>query len=339
MSRSVASLPPRTLILIAALLAGLPGMARASDSVADWLERMQVALNTTDFRGTMIHVRGERIDTLRIIHRVDADGIRERIHALDGPPREILRTRDQVRCLLSESESMVVPNPFPGRLLEELPATALSGENAVYQVDFAGSGRVAGREARVVEILPTDEYRYGHRFWLDMETGMPLRSALLDDSGEAVQQLTFVTIEFGVEITDAELEPEFERPAMVAEFSGQPVARGSGAGIRRQPSWLPEQLPPGFQLSSVGSESGTGGQHLEHLLFSDGLASFSIYVEDAGSEPVVDGIDRMGPVHVYTGQVEDQRITVVGEVPAPTVTVIGKHLRRAIRPASMRHFD
>lgn len=342
MERGLASLPARVLVLITALLAGMPGLTRASDSsdsVSQWLERMQEAIDTTDFRGIMIHVRGDRIDTLGIIHRVDDDGVRERIHALDGPPREILRTRDHVRCLLSETETMVVPNPFPGRLLTRLPVAALAGQDAVYRMGFAGEERVAGRATRVVEIRPSDEYRYGHRFWLDMETGMPLRSALLDERGKPVQQLSFVSIEFGVEISDAELEPEFDRPVAVAEFSGQPVARGSDAALRNQPSWLPARLPPGFQLSSVGRESGAGGKHLEHLLFSDGLASFSIYVEDAGPDRIADGIDRMGPVHVYTGMLEDQRITVVGEVPAPTVAVIGRHLRRASQPAAMRHFD
>lgn len=327
-------------LLLAALLAVLlvaPAAARAEQSVENWLERMAHAVSGLDYRGTLVTLHGGEVNTLRIIHRVDADGVRERIYALDGKPREILRDRDSVQCLLADSDTVVVPNQFPTRLLPRLPIDEVADRDEIYALEFAGTDRVAGLDARIIEISPKDGYRYGHRLWLEEQTGMLLRSALLDDDGEIIQQLSFVAIELGARITDAELEPGFDRPDRVASFTSEQPDAGSEDSQSRQPSWMPEKLPAGFQLASVGRSTGPSGKPVEHLLFSDGLASFSVYIETVGDKSVVSAIESMGPVHVYTGKVGDQLVTVVGEVPASTVARIGRHLRRAANPV-LRHF-
>ena len=66
----------------------------------------------------------------------------------------------------------------------------------------------------MVEITPRDQYRYGYRFWLEEQSGMLLRSALLDQEGEAIQQLSFVDIRVGCDASampelEPELDPEF----------------------------------------------------------------------------------------------------------------------------------
>jgi sigma-E factor negative regulatory protein RseB len=304
--------------------------AVADDTAAEvriWLDRMGRAVETLNYHGTLVHWRDGQVDTLRIIHRADENGIRERIYSLDGPPREILRDGDQVRCLLAGDQPLVVQSQLTARLMPNLPVSRLGSLESAYSMAMGDRERVAGMMTQMVEIKPLDEFRYGHRLWLEERTGMLLRSALMDHRGRALQQLSFVSIELGVPISDAELEPSISQH--VAQETNLPGALlSSRSADPRRASWVPPRVPDHFKLAKVGRGSGHDGSDFEHLVFSDGLASFSVYVE-AGKAGYSGGrVESMGPVHVYTGLQDGRQITVVGEVPLETVQYIGRSMRR-----------
>lgn len=317
--------------LLALVLVSASVSAYADDEVDQWLDRMLRAIETLNYRGTLVHMRDGHVDTLRIVHRADEDGIRERITSIDGPPREVLRDGKQVRILLGGDQSMVVQGGIGSRLLPNLPPNRLSRPILSYRMSFSGTERVAGLSARVLEIRPRDQFRYGHRFWLEENTGMLLRSALLDHEGNYLQQLSFVTIDLGVPIGSSELEPELD-DSDALEIKMSPVSDDDDETSMElaRPSWTPRMLPDGFRLASVSRGYNSDGQAFEHLLFSDGLASFSVYIKAASpeDEPDSERIDVIGPVHVFTGTVEDHRVTVVGEVPSATVAFVAQQMHR-----------
>ena len=311
---------------LAGLLLGLAGQAWAED-IGQWLVRMDHAMASISYRGTLVSIGNGRMNTLRVLHRVDEEGVRQRIYALDGPPREILRDHDQIRCLISGQSSVVVNKPFPAQMFTGVSHNEILGPDSVYEVQLRGSDRVAARNARVIDIIPTDGYRYGRRLWLDRETAMLLRSMVFTPGGEVVEKLSFVEIELGASISDRELESDLDNPARVARYDVT-EREASGVSASKTPRWLPENLPRGFRLASVGRNDGETG-HYEHLLFSDGLANFSVYIEPIEGATIAEEMEARGAMHIYTGTVDDNRVTVVGEVPAPTVRLIGRHLRRA----------
>lgn len=320
----------RACFVLAGLWLALAGQASA-EGVEKWLIRMEHAMSSISYRGTLVSISNGRMDTLRVVHRIDDEGVRERIYALDGPPREVLRDHDRIRCLISGQSSVVVDNPFPTRLFPGISREGLVGPDSVYQMRLEGTGRVAGRAARVIEIVPRDRYRYGRRLWLDRDTAMLLRSMVFTPGGAVVEKLSFVEIELGASIADGELESDLESPARLARY--EVTGRASGElSASKNPRWLPENLPDGFRLVSVGRGDGDS-EHYEHLLFSDGLASFSVYVEPISGTSIVEQLEARGAMHIYTGTLDNQRVTVVGEVPAPTVRQIGRHLRRLQAPA------
>ena len=318
-------------LCLALLLLGATASAQADDEVEQWLDRMVRAVETLSYRGTLVHMRDGHVDTLQIIHRADADGIRERIVSIDGPPREVLRDGNQVRILMSGDQSMVVESGIGSRLLPNLPPNRLSKPIIAYRMSFGGTERVAGLYARILEIRPRDQFRYGHRFWLEENTGMLLRSALLDHEGNYLQHLSFVTIDLDVAIGAGELEPELSvSDAVEIKMHSAARTEDEGAAELPQPTWAPRMLPDGFRLASVSRGLNSEGQEFEHLLYSDGLASFSIYIKAASPKdgPDSERIDAMGAVHVFTGTVEDHRVTVVGEVPSATVAFVAQQLQR-----------
>jgi sigma-E factor negative regulatory protein RseB len=317
-----------TFLALASLLFGslVPASASADDEVQQWLDRMANAVESLNYRGTLVHVREDRVDTLRIIHRADDDGVKERIYAVDGEPREVLRDGNKVRCLLPGDQPQVMESQLSGRLLPNFPVSRLTSPESAYRMNMGGSERVAGMMTRIVTIEPRDEYRYGYRLWLEEESGMLLRYALIEPGGRQLQQLSFTSIELGVSITDAELAPAMtDAPKMLTTRLKD--TEGRIRSSRRDEAFR-NRVPPGFSLANVGRGRAENGEEFEHLLFSDGLASFSIYIENADADAVGSRLKTMGAVHVFTDQGGGRSLTVVGEVPAATVEYVGQRFRR-----------
>lgn len=320
------------------LLCARPALAAGEEGVQHWLDRMARAVESLNYRGTLVHVRGDQVDTLKIIHRSDENGVRERIYSIDGEPREVLRDGDKVRCLLPGDQPQVLESHLAGRLLPNLPVNRLAGPESPYRMTITGRERVAGLMARVVTIKPRDEYRYGYRLWLEEDTGMLLRYALADYGGRQLQQLSFTSIELGVAISDAELKPELTNPGTVLKTRLSDPDGILPVGPRDP--FRPE-VPVGFHLANSGHGHGESGGEFRHMVFSDGLASFSVYIERATADAVGSRVEAIGPLHVFTSQVGEWLFTVVGEVPAATVEYVGRQFRRMAEPARTqdRHSD
>ncbi|GAB4175972.1 MAG: sigma factor AlgU regulator MucB [Wenzhouxiangellaceae bacterium] len=309
-------------------------VAGRAQEAGDWLVRMDHALSSLSYRGVLVSVGPGRFESYKVVHRVDDGVIRERLIALDGPEREVLRENDRVQCLISGQHTLVLSNPWPVRLLARVPLSRALTAGSVYRASVGGTGRVAGRDARLIEIQPQDRFRYGRRLWLDEDTGMLLRAVVFDPAGEVVEQLSFVAIEIGVAIADAELDSELTEPAAIARYTLPEMAEKTVLGPA--PEGLRELLPPGFELASVGR--GDRNNPFEHLLFSDGLSSFSIYIEPGTQSSLNEYLESRGAMHIYTGRLDDRVVTVLGEVPAQTVRMVGHRILRERYPA-FRHLE
>ena len=59
-------------------------------------------------------------------------------------------------------------------------------------------------------------------------------------------------------------------------------------------------------------------------MFSDGLASVSVYLEpSAGEGGIPPGLSRMGTTNAWSRSPADRRVTAIGEVPPVTLKLIG----------------
>jgi sigma-E factor negative regulatory protein RseB len=54
-------------------------------------------------------------------------------------------------------------------------------------------------------------------------------------------------------------------------------------------------------------------------VYSDGLAAVSVFIEPLEGRSSPTGLASMGAIHIYTREVADHRVTVVGEAPAVSV--------------------
>lgn len=328
---SSARVQPR--LLLAAFLCALPLSVLASDA-REWLARMEQAVETMSYEGTFVHMVGSSIETMHVIHRAVNGDISERLFSRDQPGREILRHNDKVTCIFADQGTVLVERR-KGRRGAPLIGTLPHGSSEVedwYEFREAGESRKLGRVVKVIEVRPRDTYRYGHRMWLDLHTAIPLKIQLLDHEDVAVEQIQFVSMVVPAEISDSRLQPGIE----TAGFTWYEHDRGPSASAAAVPEvgWEVEAPPPGFRLTESSVRTLPGAEHpVEHMVYSDGLASVSVFVEPAeATDQDLSGLSRMGAAHAFTLILHGQQITAVGEVPPRTVERIARSLRALEAP-------
>lgn len=313
---------PRRLIPLAVAAAYCAGAVASERTAGEQLERMASAMRTLSYEGTLVYLHSTRLETLRIVHRIENGRAHEQLVSLNGPVRTLTRERDQVTCELPNSHPISVQRR--GLVGDILRPKAIDPDalDPHYFVHPLGSARVADRQTEVVGIIPRDNLRYGYRFFLDLESGLPLKSDLMGQEAEPIEQIMFTALE------------------LIPEDGGPPVATGAdevdAPPAAPQPQaegasdWHFNALPPGFRLVMQDRSRDAAGQPVEHFVLSDGLASVSVYVEN-DSEEGLDGTTRIGAIHAAGGRLSGHQVTVVGEVPSATVDAVLAGIRYSDR--------
>jgi sigma-E factor negative regulatory protein RseB len=298
----------------------------SDDDPRSWLARTDQALSQRNYEGVFVHEHGGDTETLRVIHRVGADGVSERLLSMDGSGREFIRRGTQLTCYLPDKRVVLVEKSGDaGLLLGSLPRLQ-SGAASQYQITELTRTRTSGRPVRVIAITPMDEMRYGYRVWVDEASAMPLKTQLRSRSGEVLEQLVFTDLRLPVRIPDSELQPAVD--ARSYRWVHQDTDSGDTSPL--SVSWLASMLPPGFRMTTSARQMLSGGP-VEHIVFSDGMASVSVFVEigrDA-SKAAHDDAARLGMSSAYSTVVQGYRVTAVGEVPPDTVRAIAQSIRTA----------
>ena len=106
----------------AALVLAVGAAHAQSPETLGWLRKMHEATQRLSYAGTFVYQNGSRSETSRITRYVDAAGDIEKLEVMDGVPREIVRTKDTVRCYLPDSRVMKVERRMDRRGEREFPA-------------------------------------------------------------------------------------------------------------------------------------------------------------------------------------------------------------------------
>ena len=309
-----------------ALLWAIGGTVAFAGQPARWLERMNHALNTLDYAGTFAHWDGGRVQMLRIIHRLKNGVVSERLESLDGSGREFIRTGSDLTCYLPDKREVLVEHiPPKSSLIGTLPVLNKETER-FYALHEGPRMRIDQHLTRLISVMPRDQYRYGYRLWID-RAGMPLKIQLWDarHGGHVIEQIAFATLKIDRQIPDSAFQPHLST-------AGYRWLRNDSAPPKRQGLvWNALWLPPGFHKATQVAQSMPGALGpVEHLVYTDGLASVSVFVarhaQRAGQHPAVESA-HMGASYVFSTFVDGHRVTAVGEAPALTVRAIADSVR------------
>ena len=298
---------------VAATAALSAAMAQAqSPEALGWLRKIQDATRKLSYTGTFVYQNAGRSETSRITRFVEASGGDiEKLEVMDGVPREIVRTKDTVRCYLPGARLVKVDRRtergFPALLPERIAAVARN-----YDISLGETRRIAGYDCQAVVLTPKDNLRYGYRLYADHASGMLLRAVTFDTNGEQIEQFMFTQLAIGGVTRDMVKSRHASRSWRVEDAEAAP-ARLAGWGLSSE--------LPGFhkvvELKRRLSDSRPAAQ----MVYSDGLAAVSVFIEslEGRPEPVRPGLASMGAIHMYTREVANHVVTVVGEAPAASV--------------------
>ncbi len=293
-------------------------VAGDADDAADWFARMRQAVHDTDYEGQFVYQVGEQLNGMYVVHRVREGHELERLVALDGEPKQVIRGQQAVACLEPRSRHIsVVGNRAD---IQDRNAPDFKHLRKFYEFVLLGSVRAVGRRARRLEIRPRDHLRFGYRIDIDEVTVLPLRSAMLEHDGRVRSQTLFVNLKTGRHITP------IERDISALELTRRPPRMEEATEAAPPIDWQFRDLPAGFRLITQGSM----GEGVQRYVFTDGLASVSIYIEpNRDREPVLDGFSRIGATEAFGTVRDGYQLVAVGKVPRDT-------LRRIVRTAEPR---
>jgi len=325
----------------------LPQRSAGADDPRDWLHKMNQALATRNYDGTFFHLSEGRVETMRIVHRVRGGRVTERLQSLDGSGREFIRNDGELTCYLPDQHTVLIePRPDHSPFLGSLPQFG-ADVNEFYRIESMPPTRILGRAARVVAVTPKDQFRFGYRIWLDEKTAMPLKTQLCDSRGQVIEQIFFARLDMPESIPDSDLAPVVRTDGMRWVRQG-PSNDNAPAALS---AYRASELPPGFHLTIAGAQT-IGGATVpaSHLVYSDGLATVSVFVEAQPADtpganpsvglppdPPMQGLARVGSGYAFSTVVQGHQVTAVGEVPAQTVEFIAHSVKSSGDAQLPRH--
>lgn len=296
-------------------------------SVSDWLMRMHAASRKRAYVGTFVVTAGGAMSSARIWHVCDGALQMERIESLTGAHRRTFRRNDQVVTFLPESRLAVSEKRDSLGLFPNLLQSNDSSIAQFYRVKVAGSERVAGYVADVVQLSPIDSLRFAYRVWTEKDTGLVVKLQTLDANGLVLEQSAFSELQLNAPVSMAKMSQmmsntegyQVERLEMI-----KTTASDEGWVLKND---VPGFKPMSFYKRSVGSPN--EGRHEKTLqwIFSDGLASVSLFIEAFDPRHhIQQGSASLGATYTLTRRIGDWWLTAVGEVPPQTLTIFAQGL-------------
>lgn len=274
---------------------------------AEWLERSFWAGHCYIFQARAVRISSEGVRTLALSHDIHEGVEREVASYLDGPA-VVYERHGRIGhgggAVANGSDATAGNHPAS-------PSALISRIKQHYRLSLEGGQRIAGRRSVRIDIEPRDNLRYGHRLWLDRETALPLKQVLIDIDGRILE--TFQMTELA--------EPRLYDDTVAFEPWHE---------IPPDP-WVPGWLPAGYMPMPLPISSVTDTP-LSHRLYSDGLSSFSVFIEpltdkDRALRP---GIHRLGVSHAAVRHLRLgerlMQVVVMGEMPPQVLGRIAARL-------------
>ncbi|PJE79389.1 Sigma factor AlgU regulatory protein MucB [invertebrate metagenome] len=333
-------------LAVSHVLSNGTAVTNTAQEAVSWLDKMVLAISKQGYQGNIIYQQGNNLQSMAVIHGFDEGIEKERILFLDGVPKEVIRVGGK---LLYASADKGATRFNQGLLFSFGKKITRENISNHYHFKMVGGDRVAGRRAIVLEVLPSDRYRYGYMLWLDYESAVPLKSYMVDDKTNVIERMQFVRFQLmnrldakEKEMFTAVLRKHEEEKSLDKEEARDPeIGKDALSSYATQPAenawkplwgWAAGWLPDGFDLANYGERvSPVSPQRVDTAVYSDGLASFSIFVEPDKGKVLSQASERMGVLSVVSKVFRSGEnffhVTVVGDVPPGTAERIAVSVR------------
>lgn len=310
------------------------GVAGAGGDLRDWLLRIHSAASQRNYQGTLVVTTSGGMSGLRVAHYGDGGQHLERVDVLDGQPRRVYRRNDVVITVWPRAKVARTEQREPRDAVALFPAL-LSGSEALlfksYEMLPEGQGRVADHDAAVFLLRPRDGLRFAQRLWAERGSGLLLRADVLAPDGHILETAAFTEVAI-----DVRAQPETVIAPM-RQLDGYRVVRSELQRTSLESEGWRLKVPvAGFtQISCVkrkleAADDGAQQEGIDVLqaIFVDGLTHVSLFVEPRRAAHHRPGGGIFGATHALVRPLGSHWVTVVGDVPMPTLTQFAAALER-----------
>lgn len=308
------------LVIFLVLVAGFDQIA--ASPAMDWVGRMSNAMRNLSYQGNFVYIHENQLESMSIFHIKNESGESERLLSLNGEAREVIRDNKNLTCIWPSSRKVVVDNSRQNTFSPLFIPDDIVRIGRHYEMSMAGEGRVANHDAVIVHIVPKDEFRYGLKLWINAANGLLLKSDLINERNEVVEQVMFTNIEILSEFEKLQMFklPEIDNSfTMIRYHSGDAVET-----VEANMTWQFTNLPDGFRKESALKRMvGDTGRFVQQIVYTDGLASLSVFIEKQTTQ-TAQGETSMGAVNGFIFLIDNYSVTAIGEVPAVTVRQVAE---------------
>jgi len=284
----------------------------------NWLARIHDAAARSNYVGTFVDSTGTSVVSSRVGHFNEGKTTLERVDALDGEPRSMLRINDEERTLWPRYRVAVI-EPVDPRA--SFPALVSGSEKRIpefYELHVQSPERIAGHDADRLLLKARDDSRFDRMIWADHATGLLLRVDV-QAGGRTLESSGFSDVNIGVKTDAAAVYAELHRG------DGYHVVRREVQHTKLEAEgWTMQasMLPAGFQtlgcvrraLGMAGDEAGQ--PKVLQSIWSDGITHVSLFIEAFNPQRHrSEGLTVIGATHTLTRRANDMWLTAVGDVP------------------------
>ena len=303
-------------------------LAAETESAKLWLEQLSKSLRELNFTTSFVVVKNNQAEPYHWLHGIGENSQELEIFSrLNGPRRDILRQGDIVSYIEPEQEpysiiSQSVQSPIP---------TIFRGDFSELEDNYrfisVGRSRVLGRVAQLVRIVAKDKYRFSYWLWLDQETGLLLKMAILTRQGLLLEQIQFTHIEVSEQLSESLVQFQSTELPEIIKLNNQHK--------NRVLAWKVDWLPQGFAViksnqHNLNSHNQGENKAVEFMLFSDGLVEISVYVNLSQENFRAPEYASDGATMVFNHIVQGIEVGIVGDIPLATA----KKIAESIVPAT-----
>jgi sigma-E factor negative regulatory protein RseB len=300
----------------------------AQRSVFQWIQRMNEATRNRTYAGTFVVSSSTGMGSAKVWHACDGAQQIERVEVLSGEPRTTLRHNQNVVTFMPQSRTALVEQrdsltPFPTPDAQE---ASLIADN--YTSKLIGVERIAGHDAEIVQLTPKDQLRYGYRIWSEQKSGLMVKLQTLDDVGRVLEQVAFSDLQLGAPVS---------MPALISQMNNKQGFKVERRGMVKTTAaaegWALRAQVPGYKPTGCHRRADANGQAADNAMqwvFSDGLASVSLFVEPFDAKRhTQEGVANVGATNTLTRKLDGQWwLAAVGEVPVSTLRAFASALQR-----------
>ncbi len=303
--------------------------AAANEDVWNTLQKAAVAARSLSYEGIFVYQTGQQVKSVQITHIFNGKNEFSRNVVLDGSPREVLSQGGDLVIYNPHNEKIIIEKRRGQNMFPAVLPVNLDSIKDNYLLRTGSLERVADRSAKILYLEPKDGLRYSYKFWIDNEYGLLLKSVMFNKRGEVMESISFNQISLLNSVDLNWFKPKIDHNKKYEMEDEQVVLADSNI----QDEWYIKGLPAGYRKVEQIVRMVHGKSYpVTHVVFSDGLASVSLFIEPAPKVGKTKDdkvklkprtvLTTAGNTSFYACMNNGYLVTVVGEVPEATVVQI-----------------